>query len=584
VNPKRFFGELQRRNVYRVLAAYCVVGWLLIQIATQVFPFFEIPNWVIRMVILLFVVGLPVAFLLAWAYEFTPEGLKRTSDVDPTGSIAHRRGRALDFMIIGVLLLVLGFLVFQRFVPLRASSVTNVPEKSIAVLPFIDLSEQKDQKYFSDGVTEQIITALTNIHGLFVVARTSAFAFKHKSEDVREIGRLLHVRNVLEGSVSRGPDKVRVDVRLIDVTNGYQLWSESYDSSEQDFLSIQNEVAQKVASALQIKLQLSETKQLAKAPTTDTQAYDLYLQGRYFLNQRTTDSIQKGLALFEQEVAKDPSFAQGHTGIADSYILLGKIGAITPKVAATKGWTEVSAALAIDENLAEGLISRGILLTDFEWNWPAGEADYRKALELNPNSASAHLWYARNLAEIGRFDEALQEAAAAQKLDPLSTITRVTSARILWIAGRYDNAIEQCRGAIALEPSFAAAFSALGQALALKGQFPEAIEAAKRYVELSDQTGWAKLELAYAYAAAGQKVEADSIVQEVTARPGEFSPYDMGTVCAASHDYPGAFRWLDQALEQRSVDVVWIRVDPRLENIRSDARFNQAVGRLTPRR
>jgi TolB-like protein len=375
-------------------------------------------------------------------------------------------------MIIGVLLLVLGFLVFQRFVPLRASSVTNVPEKSIAVLPFIDLSEQKDQKYFSDGVTEQIITALTNIHGLFVVARTSAFAFKHKSEDVREIGRLLHVRNVLEGSVSRGPDKVRVDVRLIDVTNGYQLWSESYGSSEQDFLSIQNEVAQKVASALQIKLQLSETKQLAKAPTTDTQAYDLYLQGRYFLNQRTTDSIQKGLALFEQAVAKDPSFAQGHTGIADSYILLGKIGAITPKVAATKGWTEVSAALAIDENLAEGLISRGILLTDFEWNWPAGEADYRKALELNPNSAAAHLWYARNLAEIGRFDEALQEAAAAQKLDPLSTITRVTSARILWIAGRYDNAIEQCRGAIALEPSFAAAFSALGQALALKGQFP----------------------------------------------------------------------------------------------------------------
>lgn len=584
MNPKRFFAELQRRNVYRVLAAYCVFGWLLIQIATQVFPFFEVPNWVIRMVIVLFVIGLPLAFLLAWAYEFTPEGLKRTSEVNPTESIAHRRGRTLDFIIIGVLLLVIGILVSQRFMPPRPSPVSIVPEKSIAVLPFIDLSEQKDQEYLCDGVTEQIIAALTNIHGLFVVARTSAFAFKNKSEDVREVGRLLHVRNVLEGSVSRGAGKVRVDARLVDVTNGYQLWSESYDSSERDFLSIQNEVAQKVASALQVKLQLSETKQLAKAPTIDTQAYDLYLQGRFFLNQRTIDSIQKGLALFEQAVAKDPSFAQGHSGIADSYILLGKIGAITPKVAAAKGWTEVSAALAIDGNLAEGLISRGILLTDFEWNWPAGETDYRKALELNPNSASGHLWYARNLAEIGRFDEALQEVTTAQKLDPLSTITRVTGARILWIAGRYDEAIEQSRGAIALEPGFAAAFSALAQALTLNGQFPEAIEAATRYVELSNQTGWAKLELAYAYAAAGKTAEADNIVKEVTARPGEFSPYDMGTICAASHNYPEAFRWLDLALEQRSVDIVWIRVDPRLENLRSDERFNQAVARLTPRR
>jgi TolB-like protein len=459
-----------------------------------------------------------------------------------------------------------------------------VPEKSIAVLPFVDLSQQRDQEYFSDGLSEQIISALTNIHGLFVVARTSAFAFKNKSEDVREIGRLLQVRNVLEGSVSRGPGKVRVDARLIDVTNGYQLWSQTYDSSERDFLSLQNEVAQKVASALQVKLELSETKQLAKAPTNDTKAYDLYLQGRYFLNKRTTDSIQKSRALFEQAVAKDPSFAQGHSGIADSYILLCKIGAITPREAAAKAWTEVSAALTIDENLAEGLISRGILLTDFEWNWPAGETDYRRALEINPNSASAHLWYARNLAEIGRVDEALQEIAAAQKLDPLSTIIRVTRARILCVAGRYDRAIEQSGGAIALEPGFATAFSVLAQALTLSGQFYEAIEAAQRYVELSNQSGWAKLELAYTYAGAGKKTEADSIVKEVTVHPGEFSPYDMATICSASYDYAEGFRWLDQALEQRSVDVVWIRVDPRLQNLWSDARFKEVVARMTPRR
>ena len=584
MNPKRFFGELQRRNVYRVLAAYCVVGWLLIQIATQVFPFFEIPNWVIRMVIVLLVGGLPLAFILAWAYEFTPQGLKRTGEVDPAESITRSTGRALDFIIIAVLLLVIGILVFQRFVPFRAFSGTSVPEKSIAVLPFVDLSQQKDQEYFSDGVSEQIISALSNIHGLFIVARTSAFAFKNKAEDIREVGRLLHVRHVLEGSVSRGPGKVRVDARLIDVTNGYQLWSETYDSSEEDFLSLQNEVAQKVANALQVKLQLSETKQLAKAPTTDPQAYDLYLQGRYFLNKRTTDSIQRGRMLFEQAVAKDPSFAQGHAGIADSYILLGKIGAITPGEAAAKAWPEVSSALGIDENLADGLISRGALLTDFEWNWPAGEADYRKALELNPNSSLGHLWYARNLAETGRLDEALREVAAAQKLDPLSTIIQVTGARILCAARLFDRALDQSRSAIALEPDFAAAFSVLAQALTFEERFPEAIEVAKRYVELSNQSGWAKLELAYTYAAAGNKVDAENIVKEVTAHPGEFSPYDMATICAASHDHLGAFRWLDQAVAQRSTDVVWIRVDPRLDNVRTDAQFQQIVARMTPRR
>jgi tetratricopeptide (TPR) repeat protein len=194
------------------------------------------------------------------------------------------------------------------------------------------------------------------------------------------------------------------------------------------------------------------------------------------------------------------------------------------------------------------------------------------------------LWYAGNLAEIGRFVEALQEVAAAQKLDPLSTITRVTGARILCVAGQYNEAIEQSRGAIALEPGFAAAFSVLAQALTFNGQFPEAIEAAGRYVELSNQTGWAKLELAYAHAAAGNKAETDSIVKEVTTHPGEFSPYDMATICVASHNSLEAFRWLDLALEQRSVDVVWIRVDPRLGNLRSDSRFNQAVARLTPRR
>jgi TolB-like protein/Tfp pilus assembly protein PilF len=460
----------------------------------------------------------------------------------------------------------------------------NLPRKSIAILPFIDLSETRDQDYFSDGITEQIINSLAHVHGLLVVAHTTAFSFKNKDMDVREIGRQLQVTHMLEGSVNRGTGKVRVVARLIDVANGFHLWSETYYSTEKDLLSLQSDVARKVASALRIELQLAETKQLAKPLTQDPEAYDSYLRGRYLINKRTVDAVEKGRALFEQAVAKDPLFALGHAGIADSYILLGKLGAMSSAEVSTRAWPEVLSALTIDENLAEGYVSRATLLTDFEWNWPAAESDYRKALELNSNSANAHHWYARHLAEIGRSEEAMREIEAAEKLDPLSPFIRTSKAKILCAARRYDEAIEQCRRALDLEGNFAGSFSILAQAYVHRQQYEEGIEAAKTYVELSNGSGWAKLELAYAYAVAGNKAESDRIVNEVTSQGEPFSPYDMATICAVWRDPEGALRWLEKAIEQRSVDVIWIRVDPRLDPVRSDPRFREVLARLAPRR
>jgi serine/threonine-protein kinase len=310
----------------------------------------------------------------------------------------------------------------------------------------------------------------------------------------------------------------------------------------------------------------------------------LYLRGRYLLNKRTTDSIQKGRVLFEQAVAKDPRFALGHAGIADSYVLLGKVGAISPKEASTGAWSEISTTLGIDENLAEGYISRATVLAEFDWNWPAGEADFHKALELNSNSATAHHWYARYLAQIGRSEEALKEINAAEKLDPLSPVILTSKAKIFCYAHRYRDAIAYCRKAIDLEGNFGQSFSVLAQAYLHNKQYPEGIEAAKKYVEISNRTGWAKLELAYAYAAAGNKAESDRIVSEVTSQPGPFSPYDMATICAAWRDTKGAFHWLEKAIEQRSVDVIWIRVDPRLDPVRSDPRFAEVLARMAPDR
>jgi TolB-like protein/Tfp pilus assembly protein PilF len=570
VNPKKFLVELQRRNVYKVAVAYGVVSWLLIQIATQVFPIFEIPNWGARLVVVVLTLGFPVALVLAWAYELTPEGLQRTDEIAPEKSIARNTGRKLDFVIIGVLLAVIGVLVFQHSRSAKPSPIARLPEKSIAILPFLDFSQAKDQEYFSDGITEQIINSLAHVHGLFVVARTTAFAFKNKNMDIREVGRQLGVRHMLEGSVSHGPGKVRVVAQLIDVTNGYNLWSETYDSTDRDFLSLQSDVARKVVNALQIEMRLAETTQLARPLTQDPEAYDLYLRGRYLLNKRTSDSVQNGRILFEKAVAKDPRFALGHAGIADSYILLGKAGAISPEAAATGAWPEISITLGIDENLAEGYISRATLLSDFDWNWPAGETDFQKALELNSNSAIAHHWYARHLAQIGRFEEALKEVTAAEKLDPLSPVILTSRGKIFSAAHRYEDAIPYCLKAIDLEGNFRLAFQVLAQAYLHNKQYPEGIEAAKKYVELSSGSGWAKLELAYAYAVAANKLESDRIVSEVTSQAGPFSPYDMATICAAWHDTNGAFQWLDKAIEQRSVDIIWIRVEPRLDPIRSD--------------
>ena len=476
-------------------------------------------------------------------------------------------GKGIFFGALGLAAcLAVGYYVFDREI---------APKRSIAVLPFVDLSPAKDQEYFNDGITEQITNSLGKVPGLFVVGRTSAFVLKNR--DVREVGRRLRVSNVIEGSVSGGPNEHRIDVRLVNVNNGYQVWSDAYNSSEKDFLRLQSEVAQKVAVALQVKLGVVETEHFAKPPTDDPEAYDLYLRGRYLLNKRTAESIQTGLALFQQAIARDPKFALGHAGIADANILLGEYGVISVEAAAEKAWPEVSAALKINDRLPEGYISRAILFGDFEWNWNAAEADYKRAIELNPNNATAYHWYALQLAQLGRIDEALQEIIAAQKHDPLSPIIRAAQARILLVGRRFRDAVVQCQKALDLEANFAPAYSVLAQAYAFQQRYPEAIEAAKKYVELSGGGDQERLELVYVQALAGQRDGARKAVDEVRDRGETFSPYDMAAISVALDDRPEALRWLEKAIKQHSIDVEWVAVDPRMDGIRRESRFRQLL-------
>ncbi|MBA2271256.1 MAG: tetratricopeptide repeat protein [Chthoniobacterales bacterium] len=456
-------------------------------------------------------------------------------------------------------------------------------ERSVAVLPFQDRSETGDQEYLSDGITEQIINALAKIGGLRVPPSSAAFAFKNRPADSVTIGRQLRVGHILEGSVSRSGGTTQVITTLSEVASGFQVWAESYQSTDQDILSLQNEIAKKVAKALQVRLQPKERRQLGEPPTRDPVAYDLYLRGRYLLNRRTAESVEKARALFQQAVQADPDFALGHAGIADSYIYLGKIGAISGDEAAARARPEVTAALELDDQLADGYVARAILLNDFEWNWPEAEADYRKALSLDANNAAAHHWFARHQAQLGNFHEALKLIDRAQMLDPVAPLIRVTRAKILFMARRYGEAVTPCSEALELEPAFAAAFSTLGMARVQQGDHAGGIAAAEKYVEISEGSGWAQLELAYAYAVAGRRAESERIVADVEAASLPFSPYDRATIYAALRDTERAVEWLAKAIDQRSVDVVWIRVDPRLDNVRSEAAFQKVLNRLVPR-
>src|SRR6266487_5137664 len=279
MNLKKFFGELKRRNVYKVAIAYGVVAWLLIQVATQVFPFFEIPNWAVRLVVLLLVIGFPVAVILAWAFELTPEGIKRAEDVDLSKSVRRKTGRKLDFFIIAVLLLVIAVLVFQRLHPNVSPAGSSPPKKSIAVLPFENLSEDKANAYFADGIQEEILTKLAGIGDLKVISRSSAAKYKSKPEDLKTVARELGVATVLEGSVQRAGDKVRVNVQLVDAHVDTHLWAKSYDRDLKDVFAVESEVAQEIADALRAKLSPSQSNALAAIPTHDTEAYDLFLKG-----------------------------------------------------------------------------------------------------------------------------------------------------------------------------------------------------------------------------------------------------------------------------------------------------------------
>jgi TolB-like protein/Flp pilus assembly protein TadD len=586
VNPKNFFAELRRRNVYKVAIAYAVVAWLLIQIATQVFPFLEIPNWAIRLVIMLVVIGFPIALILAWAFELTPEGIKRTEDVDLSKSIRRKTGRKLDFLIIAVLLLVIGALLFQRFHPNVSPTPSSSPKKSIAVLPFENLSEDKANAYFADGIQEEILTRLAKIADLKVISRTSTQRYQSKPGNLSEIAKQLGVANILEGSVQKAADQVRVNVQLVNAQTDSHLWAETYDRKLTDIFGVESDIATTIAETLQAKLTGSEKTAIVKRPTANPEAYELYLKGRFFWNKRTGADLRTAIEYFNQAVGKDPSYALAYAGLADSYCLLSDFGAASPADSYPQAKAAAKKALEIDDTLAEAHTSLANVFTNYDFDFEQSLKEFERAIQLNPNYATAQHWSGYTLVNLGQFDRGIAEGRRSVELDPLSLIINADLGQDYFYARRYDEAITQLRKTIQMDPRFYYAHWSLGLVWQVKGQINEAIAEYRKAVELNDDPFVLAL-LGQAYARAGQREEAQKILARLSdeAKSRYVSAYSFVFLYLALGDKERAIDELERAYRERSSYVDVIKVDPMLDDLRGNPRFEALVQKVfTPKK
>jgi TolB-like protein/Tfp pilus assembly protein PilF len=456
VNPKNFFAELKRRNVYKVAIAYAVVAWLLIQIATQTFPFFEIPNWMVRAVIVLVLIGLPIALVIAWAFELTPEGIKRAEDVDLNKSVTRKTGRKLDFFIIAVLLLVIGILCFQRFHPNVSPAVSSTLDKSVAVLPFDNLSEEKANAYFADGMQDEILTKLASVGDLKVISRKSTAKYKSTPEDLKTVARELGVATVLEGSVQRAGDRVRVNVQLLDTHTDTHLWAKSYDRDLKDVFAVESEVAQEIADTLRAKLSPSQSDALATAPTRDTEAYDLFLKGEY--EQRQAESavdaelFDRAQSFYRQALARDPNFALAYARLAQSELfghwLISNM--TSPELAEVK--SNIDQALTIAPALPDAHVALAMFYYWGYRDYDAGLRELDRVIELQPSSFLGRNYRAAIYRRRGEWQRTLTEFERAAELNPRDSGIPSEIGNTYITLRRWNDAEHALTRALALDP------------------------------------------------------------------------------------------------------------------------------------
>jgi TolB-like protein/Tfp pilus assembly protein PilF len=525
-----FFGELNRRNVIRVGIAYAIAAWVIIQVADVVLENIAAPAWVIQSIMLLLGLGLPVALIFSWAYEVTPEGVKRESEIDRTASITGVTGHRLDRAIIVLLVIALGYFVWESRIATRSNDVPanaivqqdESAELSIAVLPFENRSNLTEDEFFTEGMHDDLLTTLAKIGSMKVISRTSVMEYKDTTKKIPEIARELGVNNILEGGVQRSGNQVRINMQLIDAQTDEHLWAEIYDRelTAENLFAIQSEISAAIAQALRTALSSDEQRRISTAPTDNLQAYDAYWRGRPLMDTREAGKLEQAAAYFEQAVELDPQFALAWVGIADAYSHLSSYGSMTTAQTLDVRQDAVDKALAINPDLGEAYASLGSLEQSRN-RYDEAEAAYRTAIEKSPNYAPAYQWLSFLLAIAEEtIDEGIELARRAAEIDPHSTVVLVNLAQLYRYKGAYDDATREIDNALSFDPGFVYGHVVRADIYRMTGRLDESLESIKTAVELDPKSPYQHLLLVERYLALGAVDAAYKALREMSAAVG----------------------------------------------------------------
>jgi len=581
MNTRNFFAELRRRHVYRVAIAYAVVAWLLIQIATQVFPFFEIPNWTVRLVVLVTLLGFPLALSIAWAFEMTPEGLKRADDVAPNEYIPRWSRRKFAALVISVAILAAGVPLFQliRSKPSALAQVTAaapLSQKSIAVLPLLNESGNSGDEYFSDGLSEELIAALAQVKGLKVIGRSSSFRFKNQKKDSKSIGETLGVSTLLEGTVRKNGDRVRIVAELVNAADGSELWSGTFDRELKDIFAVQAEIAKAVATSLELRLLGTEDESAKNVATKSVEAHNAYLQGQFYFQRRDLEGYLKAASFFDQAIRLDPAYALAYAERSEAWTWIGDLSSEKQKDAWSNAISDGERAVAIEPNLAEAHAALGWARFFAEWRFDQGLSELRRAQQLAPWNPRMNDLLAPVVVYLGQFEEAEKLARQAIERDPLAYQARQSLARLLFVQGKLDEAEAAARKAVELQPTAAGSH---------RWQVFVAIErgdgdAAMREAELEPNERYRRFELSLAHYARGDRPAADTALADLIARDRDVMAYQITEVYAWRGETDKAFEWLQTSLDNHDTGLLSLLIDPLMHSLRQDSRYDTMLAKV----
>jgi len=578
LNPRNFFAELKRRNVYKVAVAYAVVSWLLVQAASILFPTFEAPPWVMKVFVAVLVLGFPIALIFSWAFEITSEGIKRESEVDPSKSIAPRTGRRIVGLTMVLAVVAVALFAFQllrsKILTTTTSSVASIAStistKSVAVLPLVNTSGDPSNEYFSDGLSEELIAVLAKIPDLKVIGRSSSFLFKGKSADSGAIGQKLGVAHLIEGSVRKQGDRVRIVAELINAADGRSIWSETYDRELRDVFAVQEEIAKSVAEQMKVKLLGEKARSDAVPSNQNPAAHNAILQSDFYFQQQTAESIQKAISFAQEAVRLDPNYALAYAKLSQAW---RQYGASFATADTEKAYEEARVAAEKAASLAPDLVevrkAIGWVSMTPELDFRAAEKEFRRALELAPGDAGAKNALSYSLGAQGRLAEAEQTCREALLLDPLVTTLWYNLGRLAVIAGRYQDAEEMFRKGLEIQPH-AARFHTY---LALLDILQKNPTAGLQEAQLEPDDFWREYALALVQQTQPDRVAADTALKNFSSKYASNGAYQIAVIHALRKEPDEMFRWLDNAYATHDSGLSQLVITPFVSEYRGDPRF-----------